>query len=497
MLHSQENTENTPYQSSLTSKTLLQRAISLLSSSETPRETTPSGDKTPIGLAQYISFAIASLITAISFVTFLTSGELAPFAMSCLAALIMLISGWSIYLSSQYVKRDDQSGNLYETLHDTVEKISDAQWEMRDSEARYRDLLDCQNDVIMRRDTDGNLTYVNSAYCRMFGADASNVLGSKFNPVLITGDKTPPLNLPGDQRRRTYTQYLITSNGERWLSWEEFPVRNEALEVIEIQSVGRDVTEQKISEDELEKARNAAETANQAKSQFLANMSHEIRTPMNGILGMTGLMMDTKLSPEQHTYCRAINSSAKSLLSLIDQILDFSKIEAKKLELDNQPFNLQETAQSIIELLAPRAYDKGLEFAWFIGPSLPETLIGDEVRIRQVLTNLIGNAIKHHDRGEGYVRISCRDLGGEFEFAVSDNGPGISEEYHEKVFQMFQTLKRRDEAEGSGMGLALVDRLTRAHGGSVSVNSSAGKRGSTFRFTWKKHDLPEDSKHAA
>src|SRR4029078_1799401 len=169
----------------------------------------------------------------------------------------------------------------------------------------------------------------------------------------------------------------------------------------EIQSAGHDVSKQREVELALEEARDQAMSASRAKSRFLASMSHEIRTPMNGILGMTGLLLDTELSAEQRTYSRAISTSAKTLLSLIDEILDFSKIEAGRIELRPAPFEIADAAQGVIELLAPRARDKGLEIGWRAIPELPQTVIGDEMRVRQILMNLMGNAIKFTEHGRG------------------------------------------------------------------------------------------------
>jgi len=376
-----------------------------------------------------------------------------------------------------------------ERLERGLEELKDIQWEIRENEARYRDLLDSQADVILRRDGDGRLTFVNQAFCRVFGLQRSAVLGSAFSPRVIAGEHPSALLPGGRQRQQRYVQEIETASGPRWFEWEAHTVSTAKSAVAEVQCVGRDITERRRTEAELREARKQAEAANRAKSRFLAAMSHEIRTPMNGIIGMTALLCDTELVPEQKTYARAIERSARTLLSLIDEILDFSKIEADKLQLNCAALALGECVQGVVELLAPKAYEKNIDIAWAIDPATPRTLMGDEVRLRQVVTNLVGNAIKFTDAGGVLVTVApcqggkapIREDEVQIAITVEDSGIGIASEVLPALFSEFEqadaAVKRRQG--GTGLGLAISRRLVRAMGGDISVGSSVGS-GSTF-----------------
>ena len=252
-----------------------------------------------------------------------------------------------------------------------LEELKDLQWQIRENETRYRDLLDNQADVILRRDAEGRLTFVNQAFCRVFGHERAAVLGQPFRPRVFAGDKASPLAPGAAIRHQRYVQEIETAAGLRWFEWEEHAVPAGDGAAAEVQSLGRDITETRRIQAQLTEARRQAEAANRAKSRFLAAMSHEIRTPMNGILGMTGLLGETELSAEQQTYTRAIDRSARTLLTLIDEILDFSKIEADKLVLKSEPLSIEDSVQGVVELLAPKAYRKGIDIAWAIDPAVP------------------------------------------------------------------------------------------------------------------------------
>lgn len=450
--------------------------------------------------AQTRNAPIASVVAALAFgivsIATIAAGTVGVLLFFALMTGMALGAACLIALQTRELRGDQPLQNLGEGIDAGLEALRDLQWEVQEREARYRDLLDHQDDVILRRDAEGRLTFVNDSYCRVFGLSRQEALGQKFRLPLAA--RTPGHDAsaasPGPMpRRRSRVVELETAKGLRWFIWEDFPITDQTGALTETQSFGHDVTEQREAEQALARARDEAESASSAKSRFLASMSHEIRTPMNGILGMTGLLLDTRLSPEQTTYARAIGSSAKTLLSLIDEVLDFSKIEAGRLELHPAPFDLAETIQSVIELLAPRAREKGLTIGWYADPALPRSVTGDGMRIRQILMNLIGNALKFTEQGGVTVRLMpgpprAGNLT-PIRFEVRDTGPGIP---NEKLKQIFLEFEQADSGPsrrhgGTGLGLAISKRLVEAMGGTVEVASRPGE-GSSFTV-----DLPLDS----
>src|SRR3954469_9721727 len=358
------------------------------------------------------------------------------------------------------------------------EELADSTWGLKEAEARATSLLEAQGDLIVRRDNGGRVTYVNDAYCALAGTARDALLGTTVALTSLRQGRAS--TLPDGTRLRD--EQIMTADGPRWIAWRDVVVWTEKAEHAEVQSVGRDVTDRIEAERALADARDAAEAASGAKSRFLAMVSHEIRTPLNGILGMAGLLQDTPLTAEQTTYVKATVTSGTALLSLIEEILDFSKVEAGKLELEMHPFSLVAMVEDIVELLGPRAQAKGLEIASDVDERLPKRVIGDATRLRQVLLNLAGNAIKFTETGGVGVSVETGPNDDEIVFEVRDTGIGIAPEQQTRIFHEFEQADGGSARKfgGTGLGLAISRRIVERMDGRLEVESKAGD-GSIFR----------------
>jgi signal transduction histidine kinase/CheY-like chemotaxis protein len=360
------------------------------------------------------------------------------------------------------------------------EALVDRNWELKEAEERARSLFESQGDMIVLRDTEGRITFANDAYCELADRPRDILIGSRFLPaVLEQGDVAIETN--GTQ---VHDQKIAGPLGPRWIAWREGLVRCDAGQPAEMQSVGRDVTDRTETERALSEARDHADAANRAKSRFLAMASHEIRTPLNGIIGMSGLLLDTPLTPEQMTYAKAVKTSGDALMSLIEELLDYSKIEAGKIDLEHRPFALAGLIEDITELLAPRAQARKLEIAAYVDERLPVQVVGDAARLRQVLLNLAGNAIKFTATGGVALIVEPGIWPNEISFLVRDTGIGIAPEARLRIFHEFEQADERIARNygGTGLGLSISERIVKRMGGRITLESQLGV-GSTFEVS--------------
>src|SRR3954454_3561036 len=366
------------------------------------------------------------------------------------------------------------------TLAAHNEALIDRNWELKEAEERARSLFEQQGDLIVLRDDQRRITFANDAYCALAGQPRNALVGTCFDfDVLEQGDSARESN-----GTRIHDQRIATPLGARWIGWREGYVRLDAGQPAELQSVGRDVTDRTETERALSDARDQADAANRAKSRFLAMTSHEIRTPLNGILGMGGLLLDTALTPEQTTYAKAVKTSGEALMALIEELLDYSKIEAGKLDLEQRPFALSALVEDITELLAPRAQAKKIEVAAYVDERLPLEVVGDAARLRPVLLNLAGNAIKFTAAGGVALIVEPGIWPNEIAFLVRDTGIGIAPDAQQRIFREFEQADDGIARSygGTGLGLSISERIVKRMGGRITLESKPGA-GSTFEVS--------------
>ena len=395
-----------------------------------------------------------------------------------------------------------------------------AEEQLRKSETQFRLLWEKSRDGMRLSDAEGRILMVNNAFCELVNLSRAELEGNTIAVVYKSALQNRVLtSYKGNFAERNVAAYfekenLLWNDRSVWFAVSNAFIEGEGQPPI-LLSIFRDITERKMAEGqlarhasdlfiakskaeeqarmleiqavELRQAKEEALQASQFKSEFVANMSHEIRTPMNGVIGMTGMLLDTPLTAEQREYAEIIRTSGDALLSLINDILDFSKIEAGKMSLECIDFDLRTTVEEAVDLLAPKAHEKGLELSCAVHNDIPVTLNGDPGRLRQILVNLVSNAVKFTEQGEVSVRVALQeDLPDSvrLRFEVTDTGIGISADARGRLFQAFSQADGSTTRKygGTGLGLRISKQLAELMGGSIDVRSDPGS-GSTFWFT--------------
>jgi len=415
------------------------------------------------------------------------------------------LRGREAYLFATASALHDSHGNpvgAIEVIRDITQR-KHAEEALQKSEQLYRSVVDNSIDTYFRLDGQGNVVLVSPSGADLLGYDApSDMIGLNIGRDIFADPSDSDRFLAeilksgsvrefeATLKRRDGTTILVMSNARVYLGQDGTRIGYDGFL--------RDFSERKQMEEALHQAKEAAEAATQTKSAFLATMSHEIRTPMNAVIGMTGLLLDTPLTAEQRDFAETIRTSGDALLTIINDILDFSKIEAGRMELESQPFDLRECVESAVDLLATRAREKGLDLACVVERDVPSALMGDVTRLRQVLVNLLGNAVKFTEQGEVLVTVACEEdaetrghgdtetVPASLHFAVRDTGIGIPPGRQNRLFQSFSQVDASTTRRfgGTGLGLAISRRLTELMGGRMWVESEGVPgQGSTFHFT--------------
>ncbi|MFI5097886.1 MAG: PAS domain S-box protein [Candidatus Acidiferrales bacterium] len=375
-----------------------------------------------------------------------------------------------------------------------ISKRVEAEKSIRESEELFRLLSSAAPIGIFRADREGRWVYVNQRWSEMTGRAAESALGYGWLEAVHPEERKQTERLWKSAAEmgielQDETRFLTPDGNTNWVYWGSRALHGPDGSLMGFVGVIEDITKRRSAEQRLLEAKTAAESANEAKSQFLANMSHEIRTPMNGILGMTELTLETPLNGQQREYLEMVKGCAESLLEIIEDVLDFSKIETGKAELESVPFAILDCVENALQPVTMRAQQKGVELGWRVSGDLPEVVQGDPTRLRQILINLLGNAVKFTEEGEvslGIECLNCREETAEIRFEVRDTGVGIPVESQNKIFEAFQQSDASVTRQfgGTGLGLSISARLVRLMGGEIEVESTEGK-GSRFFFTIK------------
>jgi PAS domain S-box-containing protein len=403
-------------------------------------------------------------------------------------------------LNRQLLASEQQLSSANQQLMASFEELKTNEIMLRDREERIRLIIDTAHDAVITMDSSGIITAWNKQAEIIFGWSHEEAIGQNLSETIMPM-RYRERHVQGIERFLDSGQSQICNRRIELAAQHrdgfEFPVELSVSplklgESYIFSAFVRDITDRKKAETELQQAKEEAEAASRSKSEFLANMSHEIRTPLNAIIGMTELILDTKLNEEQTECLKVVQSSSESLLNLINDILDFSKIEAGQMELEEIAFELREVVETVTDIVRVRAEAKNIELLCYVDPGLPSWVVGDKTRLQQILINLVGNAIKFTEGGEVSIKAEPAKMSGEdnltkqvgVHFRVSDTGIGISEDHQKKIFEKFSQADSSTTRRfgGTGLGLSISKFLVEMMDGRLGVESELGE-GSTFQFT--------------
>ena len=436
-----------------------------------------------------LQIVFATLLLTLQVIWLIFRGNLGTLRMLAMSANRFSLGEHAVRVKSDGAPEVRAAADAFNNMANNIESLIASLGESETNNRRLAAIVKQSSEAIWTRDLSGRITTWNAGAAVLFGYTAEEAIGQRINVDKSTSAEEEANRLERLKLGETFsyeTRAETRSGREIDIEVAAAPLHDENSSVVGKICVAHDVTERKRAEAELSAARLAAEAANQAKSSFLAKMSHEIRTPMNGVLGMTELLLETGLTATQRRFAETVQRSGKSLLAIINDILDFSKIEAGKLDLEHIDFDLRQTIEDTIELLAERAQSKELELACNLPVNLASRVKGDPLRLGQVLTNLVGNAIKFTEEGEVAVSLSIREESTDavmLRFEVTDTGPGISKEAQGRIFENFSQADGSTTRKhgGTGLGLAISKQLVEMMGGEMRVESTPGV-GSTFWF---------------
>ena len=398
-------------------------------------------------------------------------------------------STFDVEVSVKYLPID---GGRFVTFMSDITEREQMVESLRESEELFHSLVETSQDLIWRCDVEGRFTYLNLAWEQIFGFELSEMLGRKFSDFQTVEnaerEQKELLSLKEDNAIQGYETTCLGRDGnEIHLVINALPLYDRHDKFIGASGTAFDITQRKLMEDELRSSKTAADQANISKSLFLSNMSHEIRTPLNAIIGFSALMLKSILPPNEHDYIQKINSAGETLLNIINNILDFSKIEAGQLAIEETPFMLDTTLANMIHMVQLKATDKGLNLLVRSSPDVVSCLIGDPLRLGQIVVNLLSNAVKFTERGEVILETSLlkqEDGRQQLKFSIRDTGIGIPAEQINKLFEPFTQADESTTRRfgGTGLGLSISKQLVELMGGEIWCESTPGL-GSTFSFT--------------